>query len=517
MEYKAIKLHTAFFRESRTCYTLEDFNKKLGLKDIEKAKKIVAALKRTGIAKAVKKSEFNLEMLNDSEEDYIITDDISTNSDIGYVLNYVGFAFNDDCLIKCYPKYIDDKFNSEDEAKEKIENHFKTVLKVIRRINAKEEHIHLYNGQEDSKVFNRLAVALYLLDDYYANGLYSNLETIIETNGDGEIDWDKTINETFAILKNNKPYYVELQTINTQSNEFDYFKLLHECVLTTCSQELEKAGILELFDMLPVEITNLQLNDFGDVDYIKYRLEKEIQNQFISKKQTLLKTIYTFIAETKSNQIDDSVSLFGTNAFNMVWEKICGETFDNVRDYKLSKLTPFIGEIKEKYNKNNTLKDLIENAKWWFNEKAIEASKTLEPDILRISNNGSRNFYVLDAKYYYFVLQNENIYHQPGIQDVVKQFAYEKAFSKFLTDYNFQGIANAFLIPKKTSNTSDKKIENIGKVTLDFMQYYALKKLGDIQLIEIEPEFIYKLYLDNKKIEDMSYIEVEKFVSDLNE
>ena len=49
------------------------------------------------------------------------------------------------------------------------------------------------------------------------------------------------------------------------------------------------------------------------------------------------------------------------------------------------------------------------------------------------------------------------------------------------------------------------------------MQYYALKKLADIQLIEIEPEYIYKLFLDNKKIDDMSYIKVEKFVSDINE
>ena len=55
-----------------------------------------------------------------------------------------------------------------------------------------------------------------------------NAEEIVESNGAGEILWDKTINETTAIIKNKKPYYVELQTINTRSNEFDYFKLLHE-------------------------------------------------------------------------------------------------------------------------------------------------------------------------------------------------------------------------------------------------------------------------------------------------
>ena len=242
---------------------LEDFNNKLGLNDIEKAKKVVAALKRTGIAKAVSKKEFNLNNLSEEETNFLITDDISTNSDIGYVLNYVGFAYTENCLIKCYPKYA--KFYTSD-AENDIENHFKTVLKVIRKLNAKEQQVYLYNGQDDSKSFNRLAVALYLLDDYYQNGVYSNIQTIIETNGDGEIDWDKTINETFAIIKNNTPYYVELQTINTQSNEFDYFKLLHECVLTLCSQELENAGILDLFDLSPVELTGMNLDEFGDTE-----------------------------------------------------------------------------------------------------------------------------------------------------------------------------------------------------------------------------------------------------------
>ena len=84
---------------------------------------------------------------------------------------------------------------------------------------------------------------------------------IIETNGEGEILWDKTINETFAIIQNNKPYYVELQTKNTIDNDYDYFRRLHECVLTQCSRELSDAGLLELFELTEVELTQLYLSD----------------------------------------------------------------------------------------------------------------------------------------------------------------------------------------------------------------------------------------------------------------
>lgn len=514
MNKHKLNLHSAYFREARTCYMLEDFNNKLGLNDIEKAKKVVAALKRTGIAKAVSKKEFNLNNLSEEETNFLITDDISTNSDIGYVLNYVGFAYTENCLIKCYPKYA--KFYTSD-AENDIENHFKTVLKVIRKLNAKEQQVYLYNGQDDSKSFNRLAVALYLLDDYYQNGVYSNIQTIIETNGDGEIDWDKTINETFAIIKNNTPYYVELQTINTQSNEFDYFKLLHECVLTLCSQELENAGILDLFDLSPVELTGMNLDEFGDTEYIKYRLEKEIQTQFVTKKQTLLKTLYTFISENKSNDVNNSVSLFGTNAFNIVWEKVCAEVFENQlnKKFKEFKKDGFISEYPHNPNfdpenpksesllmsGNDKLIDLIEKSKWKLNGDILKTKDTLIPDIISIEK-ANNAFIILDAKYYYMETDEfkKFIYHQPGIQDVVKQFAYNNAYHDFIFDCNFEKVGNAFLIPKKTYVRDEKAVKVIGEVTLNLMQGYSFEPLAPIQVIELNPDFLFEHYLSNKHL-----------------
>ena len=141
---------------------------------------------------------------------------------------------------------------------------------------------------------------------------------IIETNGEGEILWDKTINETFAIIQNNKPYYVELQTKNTIDNDYDYFRRLHECVLTQCSRELSDAGLLELFELTEVELTQEEISDFGDASYILYRLQSEIQTQYVTRKQNLLKTIYTYIANEKTDKNDVSYSLYGTNSFNLV-------------------------------------------------------------------------------------------------------------------------------------------------------------------------------------------------------
>ena len=84
----------------------------------------------------------------------------------------------------------------------------------------------MWNESNESQSFNLLAVLLFLLNDYYENGSYSNTEDIIESNGMGEILWDKTINETFTYLSNGRPYYTELQTKKRINDDYNYFKRL---------------------------------------------------------------------------------------------------------------------------------------------------------------------------------------------------------------------------------------------------------------------------------------------------
>lgn len=313
-----------FFRE-RKHYSLQEITDNLINLNMEETRRIVGILKKYGVVKAVKKNKPDFDdLLN---EDIVLTDVIDNSSDIEYIFDYVGVVVIEGQVFKCYPKYI--------KSTEHLFENLKQVLKVIKKYNASEQLIYLFNGEDDSKIFNRLAVSIHLLETYYADGLYTNQKDIIETNGEGEILWDKTINETFAIIQNNKPYYVELQTKNTIDNDYDYFRRLHECVLTQCSRELSDAGLLELFELTEVELTQEDLSDFGDASYILYRLQSEIQTQYITRKQNLLKTIYTYIANEKTDKNDVSYSLYGTNSFNLVWEKVCADNFGSVLDKKI--------------------------------------------------------------------------------------------------------------------------------------------------------------------------------------
>lgn len=93
----------------------------------------------------------------------------------------------------------------------------------------------MYNGDGQNSSFNLLAVMLFLLDDYHQNGLYINTEDIVELNGEGPILWEQTINNGFAIISNNRPYYVDLYTHRSVDDENDFFYRLHKCVVTECS------------------------------------------------------------------------------------------------------------------------------------------------------------------------------------------------------------------------------------------------------------------------------------------
>lgn len=535
MKLKHQRLYSAFFRETKTFYRIEDLKKLLKSPDskeisLEHANYIYQKLLDENVIKSCTKKQFNLNELNEEEVAQKEEDDpsIINSGEKGFFFRFVGVVYIDDCILKIYPKYIDlndetitpyDFENAEESKRKTVEEHFSKTLRVIRKISKDSQNVSL-NSQNKDK-YNHIAMQILLLEDYYRNGIYDNKETVIETNGEGEIDWDKTINETTAIIKNNKPYYVELQTINTRSNDFDYFKLLHESILCECSRTLRDTGLLNYLGMVPCELTGMELSSFGDVNYIKYRLQQEIRTQFVTRKRNQLISLLTYITETTSHKHSNTLKLFGSYHFEHVWEVVCKAVFDDLynNDYRIGnsklKAAPSIKTLlqsgvlnndnkAEKSKQNLKFKDLIEKVKWDMKEGLCIPEGNLTPDIISIDNK--ENFYVLDAKYYVVKVNKTSgeeclINNNPGIQDVLKQFAYERAFNDFLKDYRFYHTLNAFIMPLRFSewDTEGKQfINHKGSVKYNLMQYASYNLLGPIQVLESEPDTLYESFLQAK-------------------
>ena len=392
-----------------------------------------------------------------------------------YHFKYVGVIIIENCVINCYPKYI--------SSKDKISTDFKQVLNVIKKYKKLHDDFSYENEELEDISFNLLSLMLFFIEDYYQNGIYTNIQNILEINGNGEINWDRTINDNFALIKENKPYYTELQTKYKIDDLYDYFRLLHEYIITDCSKRLEKSNLLEYFDLMHVELSDKTLDDFGDVDYILTRIEKELNIEFNTHKQKLLKSMHAYLSNKNSFTNENFLTLYGTSSYHVIWEEMCSQVFGN----KLDK------QLKDIINTKSNLRliDIIEKPNWISNyDFSIRAKDTYIPDLITFFKG---KFIIFDAKYYNIKFERDQLAGQPGIESISKQYFYELAYKTFIDYVGFKGVKNAFLFP-----TYDNKIDNKGYVELKMLSKLGLE---NIQVIMLPASEINQLYIDNKKMD----------------
>lgn len=467
-----------FLREQKR-YTQKDLCDKFECSE-EKVVPIIRKLKEFGVLKAVKSSELQRDMSDLIDEDIEVADVEVGETEYLYVFTFVGVIVVAGRALKCYPKYL----LSVDEPKEELCQ----VLKVLEKYNSKEQIIRMFNDSSESSSFNLLAVLLFLIQDYYENGVYSNTQDIIENNGSGEILWDKTINDTFTLLSNNRPYYVDLQTRKRITNEFDYFKRLHECILTKASQEMKDADLLDLFEITEIDLTDARLDEFGDKEYILYRIENELNIQFNTRKQLILKTIYAYIDHSGNLYDTDCLSMFGANSFNLVWESICADIMDNQLNRQLGTLSLPV-PLQTGYDRRQKLIDLIEKPYWSATGKT--AKDTLVPDMVAITEE---QFIIFDAKYYNAQLEaGITPKGQPGIESVTKQYLYQLAYQKFVNEHGFAAVKNCFLMP-----TENVEVELRGEVSMEILSNLGLQ---NIKVRLIPAIMAYDHYLSGRKMD----------------
>lgn len=456
----------------------------------ENTVRILKKLKEYGVLKAVKLNDEQKNLTELVEEDIEIADVEVGENEYLYVFTFVGVITVEGRVLEIYPKYLLTTENPIPDLKQ--------VLKVLEKYNSKEQIIRMYNETSDSSAFNMLAVMLFLLQDYYEFGSYTNTQDIIETNGTGSILWDKTINETFTLISNNRPYYPELLTMKRVNDDFDFFKRLHECILTKCSNELTAAHLCDLFDIEGVDLSDEVIDDFGEKEYVLDRISKELNIQFNTRKQLLLKTLYAYIDHNGTLVDIDCFSMFGTNSFNLVWEKVCAEVMDNQLQKPLGTLKLPIS-LQENYNPKDLLIDLIDKPCWKGKRKdktefSHFAKDTLIPDLISVNEMGNEySFIIFDAKYYNLQLEeNKKLSGQPGIESITKQYLYQLAYREFVNLHKITKVRNCFLMP-----TEKEEIIEKGTASLAMLDDLKLEK---IQIRLLPAKLMFEYYLGNQKM-----------------
>ena len=413
-----------------------------------------------------------LDFICQKDFDNLIKHDIITKVNQYYQFNYVGIIIADDLVINSYPKY----FPKENKKS------FKQVIKVIKKYNSLHDDFIYQNEEIKDISFNLISMMIFFLEDYYEYGVYSNIQNILKINGNGEIDWNRTINYTDPVIKKGCPYYVDLFTKHKIDDLYDYFRLLHEYIITFSSKKLEKMGLLEIFDLTPVNLSDKDLDDFGEINVILENLEKELNVEFNSHKIKLLKSMHAFLSEKNSFSNENYLTLYGTSAYHVIWEEMYRKVFGD-------KLNKTLSELKLENSKTKLI-EVIKKPKWIYKAiKTHETDSTFIPDIITFYKN---HFIILDAKYYNLKFDEKLLSGQPGLESITKQYLYELAYRGFIEKYKFSGVKNAFLFAKFSGD-----IENLGIAKLDILSDLGLE---DIQIIMLPADKINQYYLDNKRI-----------------
>ncbi len=191
---------------------------------------------------------------------------------------------------------------------------------------------------------------------------------------------------------------------------------------------------------------------------------------------------------------NQGISMFGTTAFHMVWERVCADVFGNKLNVNIGKIQLNV-PLAVGYDEKWKLIDLIEKPKWRGADTVQEARETLIPDLISINQyDGQDWFIIFDAKYYLLQLEKGRMLRgNPGIGDVTKQYLYQLAYKKFIADHNIAVVRNCFLMP-----TEGKEIVVKGAAKLEMLSELGLE---DIQIRLIPADMLFTYYLSRKRID----------------
>lgn len=480
-------------------YTLDELVQGFEFKG-ESAKKdrvthIWQRLASKGLAMLVKKEAKDKDLTELAQSDAVEMKDDTYFEDCLFVCTFVGVIIVEDVALKCYPKYI--------QGEGKLLGKMCLIMQVLNKYSNRNQDLSFY-ALDEKQHFNILTLMLALLFDYYQYGLYTKEQLIREINGNGEILWEPTVNNSLALFNNNRPIYTELSTRRRVSDEESFIRRVHAWALMDCSARLGKAELLDLFGLSPVEEECCELDELGDREYIAKRLQQEMCSQFNTRKQQLLQLLQAYIEKENLCSEVSGINVYGTVSFNLVWEKACANALGNVLESKCRNFGMALkGRYAEKNVPNLALKEIIDRPEVVTVKKDDEKyyksdANLLKPDIVTLTKDEEAwRMDIYDAKYYLVAVDEDGTVHNlPGIGDITKEFLYELAYKEFREAHSIQMGQNAFVFP---TEGEQQALTPKGEIRMKMFHYYE-PKLKPITLLFADANKVFECYVKGTRM-----------------
>ena len=345
--------------------------------------------------------------------------------------NFVGLKYKKDQINVFLPVgYNKQVFSTDDELSSEQKIDLLLLLKtvaLVKSLNNEKTDFGDNIGNNDEVPYNSF---IWIISDYFNNGLYQEIDKKYSQKGHGKINWKKTLNSEHYFEDDSvtfiNPYYessIQRSTLITELNNY----CLH----------ISFKYIGFLFEK--VFLPECNINEESIKDNIQYYMDvinKELSKSFNDRKKTLL----TNMKRILMMNFDDSFEVqptYGTRRYEYAWEKMVNDTLGSKID--ISKFFP--------------------NAYWNIQGKVEEDKSKLRPDSILLNSN---KVYILDAKYYKYGI-TRNISDLPHTDSIQKQITYGDHISNNPQTYGVEknNIYNAFILPFNKDEKPFKCDDNI--------------------------------------------------------
>ena len=302
----------------------------------------------------------------------------------------------------------------------------------------------------------------FLIKNYLTNGLYYENENLLSKNGNGKINWKKTIkNNSLSIISNNVVYNDFITQKNKIYFENDITKIYMYCL----NMSINELGWFYKLNPFKNK-TNLSIS------YMINIVKNEMNKTFNEYKRELFSNLLVILKNEaiSGNRNRRNVT---TKEFEYVFEFLINWLFGTEKTANFNPKAHYV--IDKKEIKTNVIR----------------------PDtILTFKNDNSYYCIVIDAKYYpYNYLNNPSVNNLPAQSSINKQFIYQKYIEQNIKTEDgksYDKVYSIFILPFLAKDNEEK---------LQKMDVYANAEwnndAGIIDLYKIDLKTLVEAYYNN--------------------
>lgn len=330
-------------------------------------------------------------------------------------------------------------------------------------------------ANEDSDRINRFGLAIKLLEHWMDHGLHYRPTFAYEINGQGEADWDQTIDREIPFKSSKgQTAFLTLHTRRTLEDESHLVRRLHRAILADCEDYLLGLGLLDFFvPSVPMKASDLlcDLVVSHDLDSALHHELATVYSESAEERVRLMMAYLNFYSGFEETQ---RITYLGTKSFHRIWETATAWSLGNQLSIE-REAKAAVSEIA--FHASEVFEYSLEQLPHWtFLDGKTLLGSPGEPDILLSgqnlsSNNDSKYFWIVDAKYY-DVSGSFRVEKFPGVNDVLKQHMYQLAFEKRITSNESFSRKNIFLFPG-----ADFGVRVMGTVSIPFLSTSFLTEI----------------------------------------